>query len=295
MRFGIHFMDFTLPGEPGSIATLVAQTAKATEDAGGAWFTAMDHFFQIDRYRTAQDPMLEGYSVLAFVAAHTRRLQLGTLVTGVTYRHPGLLAKTVTTLDVLSQGRAFLGIGAAWYEREHLALGVPYPPLAQRFEMLEEALQITLQMWTPEDEGAYAGKHYRLAETLNYPRNLSTPRPKIVIGGNGERKTMRLVAQYADSVNVTVQEVDEIASRFDALRRHCDDLGRDYSTIEKTALVSAVDSADADAFLAHAEKLAAIGVDHVQIRDKAHDPVGAITRFGEEVAPRLAEIVPAGR
>lgn len=289
MRFGIHFMDFNIPGEPATIARAITDTAKATEEAGGSWFTAMDHFFQMEHYRTAHDPMLEGYSVLAFAAAHTSRLKLGTLVTGVTYRHPGVLAKTVTTLDVLSEGRAFLGIGAAWYEREHLALGVAYPPLKERFERLEETLQIVTQMWSPE-EGPFEGAHYRLAETISYPRPVATPRPPILIGGNGERKTMRLVAQYGDIANFTVQEVDAIASRLDALRGHCDDLGRDYDSIEKTALVSNVDPLDADAFLAHAEKLAALGIEHVQFRDRVDDPAGTMRRFGENVAPRLADI-----
>jgi F420-dependent oxidoreductase-like protein len=293
MRFGLHFMDFNLPGEPGTLAPMIAATAKATEEAGGSWFTAMDHFFQMEHYRTSLDPMLEGYSVLAFAAAHTSRIKLGTLVTGVTYRHPGILAKTVSTLDALSEGRAFLGIGAAWYEREHLALGVPYPPLKERFERLEEALQIALQMWSPEDEGAYAGKHYQLAETISRPVTIASPHPPILIGGNGERKTMRLVAQYGDIANFTLQDVDQIALRVQALREHCDDLGRDFDTIEKTALVSAVDPLDADAFLTRAEELAAIGIAHVQFRDRVEDPAGTITEFGEKVAPRLADIQPA--
>jgi F420-dependent oxidoreductase-like protein len=290
MRFGLHFMDFNLPGEPASIAPTIAATAKATEEAGGSWFTAMDHFFQMEQYRTAHDPMLEGYSVLAFAAAHTSRIKLGTLVTGVTYRHPGILAKTVTTLDVLSEGRAMLGIGAAWYEREHLALGVPYPPLKERFERLEEAVQIALQMWSPEDEGPFEGRHYSLAETISYPRPVSSPHPPIMIGGNGEQKTMRLVAQYGDIANFTLQDVDAIAQRIQALREHCDRLGRDFSEIELTALVSAVDPLDADAFLRRAEELAALGIQHVQFRDRVEDAVATITEFGEKVAPRLAEI-----
>lgn len=285
-------MDFNLPAEPASIAPTIAATAKATEEAGGAWFTAMDHFFQMEHYRTAHDPMLEGYSVLAFAAAHTSRVKLGTLVTGVTYRHPGILAKTVTSLDVLSEGRAMLGIGAAWYEREHLALGVPYPPLKERFERLEEALQIALQMWSPEDEGPYEGTHYSLAETISYPLPVSSPRPPIMIGGNGERKTMRLVAQYGDIANFTLQDVDQIALRIQALREHCDRLGRDFSEIELTALVN-LDPLDADAFLRRAEELAALGIEHVQFRDRVEDAVGMITEFGEKVAPRLADIQPS--
>ena len=186
-----------MPGGSAALAPAIAETARAADEIGASWFTVMDHWFQMEAFRTAHDPMLEGYTTLAFAAAQTSRLQLGTIVTGVTYRHPALLAKTVTTLDVLSSGRAFLGIGAAWYEREHLALGVPFPTLAERFERLEEAIQIALQMWS-DDEGPYDGQHYHLAETINVPAPVSQPRPKIVIGGSGERKTLRMVAQYAD-------------------------------------------------------------------------------------------------
>jgi len=296
MRFGTHFLDFTLPGEPASLAPTIAATAKATEEAGGSWFTAMDHFFQMEFFRTAHDPMLEGYSVLAFAAAHTSRVQLGTLVTGVTYRHPGLLAKTVSTLDVLSEGRAMLGIGAAWYEREHLALGVPYPPLKERFERLEETLQIALQMWDPENEGPYAGTHYQLAETISRPTTVSSPRPPIMIGGGGERKTLRLVAQYADITNIIANDPEVLAHKLAVLREHCDALGRDYATIEKTTDAGRIDPlTDTDAFLRHMEALAALGIEHVQLRNRADDPVGFITEFGEKVAPRLADIRPAGR
>jgi alkanesulfonate monooxygenase SsuD/methylene tetrahydromethanopterin reductase-like flavin-dependent oxidoreductase (luciferase family) len=156
MQVGIHFMNFTLPGGAASLRAAVGDTAVAADEAGVAWFTAMDHYFQMEHFATARDPMLEGYSVLNFVAAKTERLRLSLLVTGVTYRYPGLLAKTVTTLDVLSGGRAMLGVGAAWYEREHRALGVPYPPVAERFERLEETLQICEQMWSDE-EGPYEG------------------------------------------------------------------------------------------------------------------------------------------
>ena len=178
-----------------------ATRAVAADEAGIVRFTAMDHWFQMEHFQTAFDPMLEGYSVLNFVAAKTERVQLGLLVTGVTYRYPGLLAKTVTTLDVLSGGRAFLGIGAAWYEREHRALGVPYPPVAERFERLEETIQICEQMWSDND-GPYEGKHYQLAETICSPRPLQSPRPPILIGGGGEKKTLRLVAKYADACNL---------------------------------------------------------------------------------------------
>lgn len=291
MRFGLHFMDFNLPGEPASLAPTIAATAKATEEAGGSWFTAMDHYFQMELFRTAHDPMLEGYTLLGFAAAHTSRVKLGTLVTGVTYRHPGILSKIVTTLDVLSEGRAILGLGAAWYEREHLALGVPYPPLGERFERLEETLQIALQMWDPENEGPYEGKHYQLAETISQPAPVSSPRPLIMIGGNGEQKTLRMVAQYADITNLLVNDPEQVAHKLQVLREHCDRLGRDYDAIEKTAQGGTIDPlTDTDGFLRHMEQLSALGIQHVQLRNIAPDPAGFITEFGEKVAPRLADI-----
>ena len=291
MRFGFHFMDFTLPGEPASLAPAIAATARATEEAGGSWFTAMDHYFQMEQYRTAHDPMLEGYTVLGFAAAHTSRVRLGTLVTGVTYRHPGLLSKLATTLDVLSSGRAFLGIGAAWYEREHHALGVPYPPMKERFERLEETLQIALQMWDPENEGPFDGKHYRLAETISIPAPVSSPHPPIMIGGSGEQKTLRMVAQYADISNLNVTEPDEVERKLAILREHCDRLGRDYDTIEKTCQGGAVDAlTDPDGFLRKMERLAALGIEHIQLRNRVPDPAAYVTEFGEKIAPRLAQV-----
>ncbi|MFH8251669.1 LLM class F420-dependent oxidoreductase [Microbacterium sp. B2969] len=296
MRFGVHFMDFNLPGEPVSIAPTIAATARALEDAGGSWFTAMDHYFQMERFRTARDPMLEGYTLLGFAAAHTTRVRLGTLVTGVTYRHPGLLSKIVTTLDVLSSGRAMLGLGAAWYEREHLALGVAYPPLRERFERLEETLQIALQMWDPEAEGPYEGRHYQLAETISHPVPVARPRPPIMIGGNGEHKTLRLVAQYADISNLTVNDPEEVEHKLAVLRAHCDRLGRDYASIEKTVQGGALDPlGDPDAFLSRMERLAALGVEHVQLRNVTPDPVAFVSEFGKRIAGRLADIRPADR
>ena len=192
----------------------------------------MDHFFQMEAMAPATDPMLEGYTALGFVAGSTDTLRLRLLVGGVTYRHPGLLAKTVTTLDVLSGGRAEFGIGAAWYEREHRGLGVPFPSTAERFERLEETLQICLQMWSDND-GPYEGKHYQLAETLCRPVPVSSPRPKIMIGGGGERKTLRLVARYADACNL-MGPLNDVAHKIDVLRRHCDDVGRDIAEIDIT-------------------------------------------------------------
>lgn len=290
MRYGFHLLDFSLPGQPASIAPALRRAASAAEEAQASWLTVMDHYFQMEQYQTAHDPMLEGYTTLGYLAALTETVKVGTVVTGVTYRHPGLLAKIATTLDVLSEGRAFLGLGAAWYEREHLALGVPYPPLAVRFEMLEEALRIALQMWS-DDEGAFEGAHYRLAETINVPAAIQRPHPPIVIGGSGERKTLRLVAQYADACNINTVDPEEHARKLGVLRRHCDELGRDYDAIEKTAQGGPMDPVgDPDGFLAWAERMAALGVEHVQLRAERPDPAEYIARFAETVAPRLRAI-----
>jgi len=290
MRFGFHFLDFTLPGEPASIAPTIAATARTADEIGASWFTVMDHYFQMERFRTAQDPMLEAYTTLGYVAGITSNVKLGAVVTGVTYRHPGLLAKIATTLDVLSEGRAFLGLGAAWYEREHLALGVPFPPLKERFERLEEALQIALQMWS-DDDGPFEGTHYRLAETINRPRPIQQPHPPIVIGGSGERKTLRLVAQYGDATNIIGADPDEVAHKLDVLREHCDAVGRDYDSIEKTLQWAGPDPVDdTEAFLALAQRFADLGIEHLHFRTATDDKAGYVARFGEVVVPRLAEL-----
>src|SRR5207248_490971 len=225
MQLDLHIMRFDWAGGPSGIGPGVADLTQRAEAMGVRTVSFMDHYFQMDWMAPAEDPMLEGYTALGFVAGRTERLRLRLLVTGVTYRHPGLLAKIVTTLDVVSGGRAELGIGAAWYEREHRGLGVPFPPVAERFERLEEAIQICLQMWS-ENNGAYRGRHYQLAETLCSPMPVSVPRPRILIGGSGERKTLRLVAQYADACNI-FGGPDEIAHKLDVLRRHCRATGQD--------------------------------------------------------------------
>src|SRR5206468_5708850 len=224
MNLDFHCHRFDWAGGPAGIGPGVGDLAQRAEAIGVRTLSFMDHWFQMDWMAPASDPMLEGYTALGFVAGSTERLRLRLLVTGVTYRYPGLLAKIVTTLDVLSGGRAELGIGAAWYEREHLALGVPFPAVAERFERLEETLQICLQMWSG-NTGPYEGRHYRLAETLCRPMPVSQPRPRIMIGGAGEKKTLRLVAQYADACNI-FGDADAVAQKLDVLRRHCDAVGR---------------------------------------------------------------------
>lgn len=288
MRVGIHFVNFTLPGAPESLAPTLAATARVAEDSGVSVFTLMDHWFQMEMMATAQDPMLEGYTSLGFLAGHTSTMTLGLLVTGVTYRHPGLLAKIVTTLDVLSEGRAQLGIGAAWYEREHLGLGVPFPPLAERFERLEETLQICLQMWS-DDSGPYEGRHYTLAETVCSPRPISSPRPRVLIGGSGERKTLRLVARYADACNLFAISPTEIARKLEVLDRHCMAEDRDPASIDRTILALSNPLEDLDRFVAQMEEYSAMGVDAVELMPVG-DPVAFVTEVGERVIPALAPL-----
>ena len=232
--------------------------------------------------------MLEGYTSLGFLAGQTSTISLSLLVTGVTYRHPGLLAKIVTTLDVLSGGRASLGIGAAWYEEEHQGLGVPFPPVAERFERLEETLQICLQMWS-DDDGPYTGLHYQLAETLCRPRPISSPRPKILIGGGGEKKTLRLVAQYADACNLFASSPEEVQHKIEVLARHCEDVGRDPAEIRKTVLAFGDPSADPDGFVRSVEPLAALGVELVEVMPLTPDPVAYAASLGP-VVERLADL-----
>jgi F420-dependent oxidoreductase-like protein len=242
MKAGLQVPYFTWPSGREGLGRTFGDVATRAEDVGFHSFWVMDHFFQLPGLGAADLDMLEGYSALAFAAAKTSTIKLGTMVTGVTYRHPGLLVKTATTLDVLSGGRAYFGIGAAWFEREHVGLGVPFPPMKERFERLEEALRIALQMWS-DDDGPFAGKHYQLAETICVPRPLSQPHPPILIGGQGEKKTLRFVARYADATNlVGVQMNDDgvetVRRKLAILRAHCEAEGRQYEKIEKTVLLT---------------------------------------------------------
>ena len=289
MKLAIHFPNFTLPGQPGSLAGILAATARAAEDGGCSTFTVMDHWFQMEQLATSEDPMLEGYTTLGFLAGRTERMTLGLLVTGVTYRHPGLLAKTVTTLDVLSGGRAQLGIGAAWYEREHLGLGVPFPPVSERFERLEEALQICLQMWS-DDDGPYEGRYYQLAETICSPRPVRQPRPPILIGGSGEQKTLRLVARYADACNLFAPDASVVAHKLEVLDRHCDAESRDPAAIERTIIFGADPLADVDGFLAAMEGYASLGIGQVWVSPGGPDPAGWVADVTERVVPRLSSL-----
>lgn len=292
MKLDLHVSRFDWAGDPSGIGPGVADLARRAETLGVSTMSFMDHFFQMDWMAPATDPMLEGYTALGFVAGGTSRLRLRLLVTGVTYRQPGLLAKTVTTLDVLSSGRAELGIGAAWYEREHLGLGVPFPPTAERFERMEEAIEICLQMWRGDASG-FQGKHYQLAETICSPLPVSAPRPRILIGGSGERKTLRLVAKYADACNLIVGSHDELAHKVDVLARHCDDLGRDLNDIEITTMYRDIaPDATVDDVVRGAEELAQLGVSALVTGAMGPDPGGWLESTFGPAMDRIAAIEP---
>ena len=278
MKLGIGITAFPWPAQ--EIGPAVARIATAADEAGVDSLWVMDHFFQIRLSGLPPtSPMPEAYATLAFLGGLTRRIRLGTLVTSVAYRHPGVLVKTVTSLDVLTGGRVIFGVGAGapWniapagpgtaFEAE--GLGIPFPSLAERFERLEEVLQIAHQMWRG-DQSPYQGRHYQLVRPLNSPNSLQRPHPPILIGGSGERKTLRLVAQYADACNLfdvpNSQFRDNLEHKLDVLRHHCDLLGRDFATIEKT-VTSRFDlgedpKAGAAALLTHLRELAALGIDH---------------------------------
>ncbi|GII36399.1 LLM class F420-dependent oxidoreductase [Planotetraspora phitsanulokensis] len=285
----MHYWNFSTPADPQLIAPTLAETARVAEQAGISSFTPMDHYFQMRHRRGgAHEPMLEGYTTLGYVAALTTRMTLGLMVTGAMYRHPGLLAKIVTTLDVLSGGRAQFGIGASWYEREQRGLGVPVVPMAERFERLEETVQICLQMWS-DDDGPYRGRHYQLEETLCVPAPLGRPRPPIMIGGGGEKKTLRLVARYGDACNLFATGPEEVAHKLDVLRAHCDAEGRDYDAIEKTVMFSRPVLEETGVFLAEAEEYARLGISEIQVLPDRH-PVDFTEHVAERVAPRVAAI-----
>lgn len=290
MKLGLHIADFTWDGGPAALGQELGDVAAGAEQAGFDRVSVMDHVWQIGNLGPPEHEMLEAYTALGYLAAKTERVKLLTVVTAVVYREPGLLAKAVTTLDVLSGGRAMLGIGAAWNEEEARGLGLSFPSTAERFERLEEALQICKQMWS-EDDGPYEGEHYRLERTLNSPQALSRPHPPILIGGAGERKTLRLVAEYADACNIF--DTPELAHKLQVLRDHCERLGRDYAEIEKTAQVRfdlGPHGERVEQTIEHLHELADLGI------EVAHGTLVNVTRPGtlelmaERVIPAAAAL-----
>jgi F420-dependent oxidoreductase-like protein len=290
MKIGLQIPNFTWPGGTPIIGSRLAEIARTADDSGFDSLWVMDHFFQIPNVGQVDEAMLEGYSALSFMAGHTKQAKLGTMVTGVIYRHPGILVKIVSTLDVLSGGRAYCGIGAAWNEYESRGLGVPFPPVKERFERLEETLQIAKQMWAGQ-VGSYEGKYYHLAETLNRPQPLTKPHPPILIGGTGEKKTLRLVAKYADACNLFARlGKDALVHKLDVLKRHCDDLKRPYDEIEKTALDSinlSTGNVTVKQFIEHCQKLHDLGFQHIIVSMPNVSEIKPLEIIGKEVIPEV--------
>jgi F420-dependent oxidoreductase-like protein len=292
MKLGLQIPSFTWPAGTSGLAPTLARIGQAAEDAGFASLWVMDHFFQIGMIGKPEEPMLEGYSALNFLAAVTRRIRLGTLVTGVIYRQPGILVKTMTSLDILSGGRAYFGIGAGWYEREALGLGVPFPPLKERFERLEETLQIALQMWSGK-VGSYNGQHYRLAETLNSPQPLSKPHPPILIGGVGEKKTLSLVAKYGDACNLyAFDSLEVVRAKLEVLRRNCEAIGRPYDDIERTAIgrLDVSSSSSVREAIEYCRSVNNAGIEHLIISVPNDYEIAPIERIGKQIIPAIADL-----
>ena len=275
---------------PSRIGPTLAEITRTADEAGFEWVGVMDHLFQIRSIGPPEREMLEAYTTLGFMAANSQRAKLVTLVTAVHHRQAGLLAKMVTTLDVLSGGRAWLGIGAGWNEQESRGLGIPFPPLKERFEELEETLQICLRMWS-DDESAFSGKHYRLERPLNSPQAIQRPHPPIMIGGSGERKTLRLVARHADACNLW--PTPQIPHKLKVLREHCEREGRDYHSILKT-VVFTFDVGErgekVDQVLGQLRWLAGMGIEAVIGNVKNVSMIDPLKIMGERVIPAAAEI-----
>ncbi|MER3447842.1 MAG: LLM class F420-dependent oxidoreductase [Candidatus Dadabacteria bacterium] len=297
MKIGLQIVQFKWPGSPDNIGKRLVEIGRTADKVGFSSIWVMDHFFQLDMAQfglSPIDPMLDGYIVLGYLASVTERARLGTMVTGVVYRHPGHLIKIVSSLDVISGGRAYLGIGAAWYEREAVGLGLPFPPLKERLERLEETLQIANQMWSGEVK-PYNGKYYQLAEPINNPLPLSKPHPPILVGGWGEKKTLRLVARYADACNLYAPPFtskEEIVRKLDVLKRHCKDVGRPYDEIERTALgmvnLGAGGMSVSDV-ISMCRGLADIGIQHFIFSMPNDYEIAPIEVIGRDVIPIVSE------
>jgi alkanesulfonate monooxygenase len=289
LKIGLHIADLTFPSGPSGLADDLTRVATAAEELGFARVSVMDHVWQISVIGPPEHDMLEAYTTLGYLAARTSRVELLAWVTAVTYREPGMLAKLVTTLDVLSKGRAWLGIGAAWNGEEAAGLGLPFPSTAERFERLEETLQICMQMWGSED-GPYEGKHYQLGRTLNVPQSLSRPHPPILIGGGGEKKTLRLVAQYAQACNLFPSP--DVGHKLDVLRGHCEAVGRNYDDIEKTVMLP-LDPGEKgekiDGIIEQLRGLAELGFTHAHGFVPGVSEIEPLRMVGREIVPAAAE------
>ncbi len=294
MKLGLQISNFTWKGRGPMLGENLATISRTAEDVGYSSIWLMDHIFQIPPIGSAHMEMLEAYTALGFVAAHTKTATLGTMVTGVTYRNPGMLCKQVSTLDVLSGGRAVLGIGAAWFDREHKAMGIPFPPLKERFERLEETILICKQMWASKQDGPWVGKHYQLKETLNSPQPLQKPHPPILIGGGGEKKTLKLVAKYGNACNVHAHSVDFVRQKFEVLRGHCEAIGRDFDEIERTVILNGLDVGPNGEKAGEAVDLlgglAEVGVQAVYAWVVGADKIAPLEAVGRDVYPQVKDL-----
>lgn len=289
MKVGVQISRFTWPGEPDSISDILGKIVSTADNVGFNSIWVMDHFFQIMHIGKKEEPMLEAYTTLGFIAAHTKRATLGTMVTGVIYRNPSLLIKAITTLDVLSKGRAILGIGAAWNEEESRALGFPFPPLKDRFEQLEETLKIAIQMFS-NDSSPIKGKHFQLEEPINHPSPMTKPRIPILIGGGGEKKTLKLVAQYADACNLFAGDDNLLTHKLTVLKQHCTEIGRNYADIEKTALVFPSPNLNPNDIINQCKHLKELGIDHAIFGITQIEKIEPLKVFGDKIIPQIAKL-----
>ncbi|HEY7522469.1 MAG TPA: TIGR03560 family F420-dependent LLM class oxidoreductase [Candidatus Limnocylindrales bacterium] len=295
MKVGLQLPSFSFPGWPGSIAPTLVEIAQAAEAAGLASLWLMDHLFQLPEHTGwggPDEPMLEAYTTLGFLARSTSTIELGPMVAGVVHRHPGFLVKTATTLDVLSGGRSWFAVGASWYEREARGLGVPYPARPERFDLLEDTLELAHRMWS-DDRRPFQGRRIRLDEPISVPRPVARPRPRIMVGGNGERRTLALVARYADACNILVPDPGESRRKVEVLKRHCDEIGRRFEEIETTALLE-IDLRPGR--MTAAEVVTALsaqaseGIGHAIVNmPEVHD-LGHLDVLRREVVPAVAEL-----
>jgi F420-dependent oxidoreductase-like protein len=293
VKLGLQIPNFTWSSGPAQIGPTLAEIARTADDAGFEFISVMDHFWQIRNVGDPEQEMLECYTTLGFLAAHSKRAQLLGMVTGNPYRHPGVLAKTVTTLDVLSGGRAWLGIGAGWNEDEARGLGIPFPPMKDRFEMLEETLQICLQMWSGGrgDEKPFEGKHYQLGRALNSPQNLTRPHPPILIGGSGEQKTLRFVARYADACNLFPSP--DLPRKLEVLRQRCEEEGREYDSILKTCIFRfdvGEDGSKTGELIETLRGFASMGIQGVIGAVEHVDRITPLEVIGRDVIPAIADL-----
>lgn len=290
LKLGLQLSRYDFAGGPAQLGSTLARIAEAAERSGFSYLSVPDHLWQLRSMDGPAADMLEAYTTLGFLAAHTEHVRLLSVVSPVNFRYPGVLAKSVTTLDVLSGGRAWLGLGAgsAADEDESRGMGVPCPPLAERYVALEETVQICLRLWSG-DETPYAGRAYSLARPLNVPQSLTRPHPPILIAGEGERRTLKLVARYADAAGL--RSSPELPRKLDVLRRHCEDESRDYDAIEKTCNVTfdiGPDGSRAPELAAELRELAALGIDTVFGREVAHvDRIAPLLAIGREVIPAI--------